>query len=139
VLSVLGSVGAAALGFWVGRRGGKLLARIVSQEEAMQASTLLTRWGGLAIIVSRPIPILAETVAIMAGASSMRWRVLLVSSAAGALPAALLYALTGATAARLDNFLLTFGLVMAMAALFWALGRLFTPAATPLPKESSSQ
>src|SRR5436190_19621764 len=73
LLSLLGSVGAALFGFAIGRRGGPLLARVVPPEERARADYLLGRWGSLAIVVTRPVPVLAETVAIMAGVGSMSW------------------------------------------------------------------
>src|SRR6185436_9370770 len=72
-LSLLGSVGAALFGFALGRRGGRVLERLVTPAERARADYLLARWGALAIIVTRPVPLLAETVAIMAGASRMSW------------------------------------------------------------------
>src|SRR5882672_1365195 len=67
ILSLIGSVGAALFGFAIGRRGGRLMERLVSVQERTRANDLLQRWGVLAIIVTRPVPLLAETVAIMAG------------------------------------------------------------------------
>src|SRR5215204_2586250 len=61
LLSLVGSTGAALVGFAIGRRGAPLLARLVSAKERGQADRLLTRWGMLAIIVTRPVPLLAET------------------------------------------------------------------------------
>jgi hypothetical protein len=49
------------------------LERLVTAEERARANRLLERWGTLAIVVTRPIPLLAETVAIMAGASPLGW------------------------------------------------------------------
>lgn len=43
------------------------------------------------------------------------------------LPAALLYALTGATARNLDNAALVFGLVLLVAGLFWMIGKYLFP------------
>src|SRR5215210_5921114 len=63
LLSVGGSTGAALIGFSLGRRGGPLLARLVSPEERARADHILSRWGTLAIVVTRPVPLLAETVA----------------------------------------------------------------------------
>jgi len=126
MLSLLGSVGAAVFGFAIGRRGGALLERAVTPAERAHASSILARWGTLAIIVTRPVPLLAETVAIMAGASSMRWPALIVSSLAGSLPPALLYALTGAAVANLQNTALMFGVVLLVAGLFWLIGRSFS-------------
>src|ERR1044072_5178327 len=73
LLSLLGSVGAALFGFAIGRRGGKLLERLVTPAERERADRTLERWGALGIVVTRPIPIVAETVAIVAGTSALGW------------------------------------------------------------------
>lgn len=126
ILSLVGSVGAAVFGFAIGRRGGRLLERAVTPAERERASSILARWGTLAIIVTRPVPLLAETVAIMAGASSMSWRTIVVASIAGSLPPALLYALTGAAVADLQNTALMFGVVLLVAGVFWLIGMIFS-------------
>jgi len=126
VLSLIGSVGAAVFGFAIGRRGGNLLERVVTPAERERASSILARWGTLAIIVTRPVPLLAETVAIMAGASSMSWRALVGASIAGSLAPALLYALTGAAVANLQNTVLMFGVVLLVAGVFWLAGVFFS-------------
>jgi len=127
LLSLTGSVGAALFGFAIGRRGGKWLERTVTPPERARANHLLERWGALAIIVTRPIPLLAETVAIMAGASSLSWGSVALASLVGSLPPALLYALTGAAVANFQNTSLMFGVVLLVAGLFWLVGRLFEP------------
>lgn len=119
LLSLLGSVGAALFGFAIGRRGGKLLQRMVTREEQARANDMLARWGMFAIIVTRPIPLLAETVAIMAGASPLGWGSVILASLAGSLPPALLYALTGATVANFQSTALMFGVVLLIAGFFW--------------------
>lgn len=124
LLSLLGSVVAALFGFAIGRRGGKLLDRVVTPAEQSRANQLLARWGALAIIVTRPIPLLAETVAIMSGASSLGWGTVALASFVGSLPPALLYALTGAAVANFRNASLMFGVVLLVAGLFWLIGRL---------------
>lgn len=127
LLSLLGSVGAALFGFAIGRRGGRFLERVAAPAERARADYLLTRWGAIAIIVTRPVPILAETVAIMAGmagASPMSWSSVTFASLAGSLPPALLYALTGAAVANFQSTALMFGVVLLVAGLFWLVGRL---------------
>lgn len=123
VLSLTGSVGAAWLGFWLGRRGGPLLDRLMPAEQRARGDRMLARWGALAVLVTRPVPILAETVAIMAGTSPMTWRSLTLATVAGAVPASLLFAITGATSMRLDSMLLVLALVLSIAGGFWWLGR----------------
>lgn len=123
VLSLIGSVGAAWLGFWLGRRGGPLLDRLMSADQRTRGDRLLARWGALAIVVTRPVPIVAETVALLAGTSPLSWRSLTLASFAGALPASLLFAITGATSMQLDSMLLVLALVLAIAGSTWWLGR----------------
>jgi len=121
-LSLAGGVGAAALGWALGRRGTRSAERFVPAGERARAVALVERWGALAVIASRPVPILAEAVAIAAGLAGMRFGRLVASSLAGSVPAALLYALTGAHAARLDSVPLVFGLVLATAGGAWWIG-----------------
>jgi uncharacterized membrane protein YdjX (TVP38/TMEM64 family) len=123
LLSLVGNLGAALAGFFMGRRGEGLLARVVSPDERARANHLLAQWGLLAIIVTRPIPLLAETTTVMAGASTMRWSPMILATVVGSFPVALLYALTGATAANFDSVVLSFGLTFVMAGLFWGIGR----------------
>lgn len=124
VLSLVGSMGAALFGFVIGRRGGRLLERLVTPEERARADKMLARWGALAVVVTRPVPILAETVAIMTGTSSLGWIRMVVASFAGALPPALLYALTGAAYANFQSLVLMFAAILLVAASFWLMGRL---------------
>ncbi len=127
ILSLTGSVGATLFGFAIGRRGGRMMERLVTVAERERADRLLKRWGALAIIVTRPVPLLAETVAIMAGTSSLGWWSVTGAALAGSLPPALLYAITGASVANLQNTTLVFGLVMLIAVAFWVFGRWAEP------------
>ena len=117
LLSLAGSVGAALFGFAIGRRGEGALNKFVTDEERARADDLLGRWGVMAIVVTRPIPIVAETVAIVAGTSSLGWGRVAIASLAGSVPAALLYAITGAAIADLQSSTLVFGLVILIALL----------------------
>jgi uncharacterized membrane protein YdjX (TVP38/TMEM64 family) len=124
LLSLAGSMGAAVVGFALGRRGGALLARFVPYEERARADRMLARWGALAIVITRPVPLLAETVTIMAGASPLGWGWATLAALVGSLPPALLYALTGAAATGIANGALMFGLVLVVAGVFWLVGHL---------------
>jgi uncharacterized membrane protein YdjX (TVP38/TMEM64 family) len=123
VLSLIGSVGASMFGFCIGRRGGTLLRRVTTQEERARADSFLKRWGTMAVCLSRPMPLLAETIAIMAGTSGLSWGRMIVASLAGSLPPALLYALTGAAVADFRSAALMFLVVMFVTGLFWLTSR----------------
>lgn len=72
--------------------------------------------------VTRPVPLLAETVAVLAGASSLRWRQLIFAAVLGALPSAFLYAWAGASASRLGAAWV-FGAALLIAVAFVLIGR----------------
>ncbi len=111
-LSLVGSLGAFAVGFGAGRRGEGALERLVSAEERLRVDRLLRRWGVLAIVVTRPVPILAETTAFVAGTSSLAWRTSLLAALVGCLPAAVLYAVAGALAASFATGAVVFAVVV---------------------------
>jgi uncharacterized membrane protein YdjX (TVP38/TMEM64 family) len=123
LLSLAGTLGAGLFGFGLGRRGGPLLNRLVSAEERARANDLLDRWGAMAVVATRPVPVLAETVAILAGTSTMTWGRMTLATAVGALPGSLLYALAGATMTGFDSAVAVFALVLALSGVFWLVGR----------------
>lgn len=123
-LSLVGSVGAAMAGYALGRCAGPpLLRSVCSEAEHTRADRFVRRWGALAIAASRPVPLLAETVAIAAGASSLGVTRTLVSAAAGSVPGAVLYAVAGSSGVDAPSGLLVFGVVLAIATVLWLVGR----------------
>jgi uncharacterized membrane protein YdjX (TVP38/TMEM64 family) len=123
LLSLLGSLGAMLVGFALGRRGGALLTRFVSPQERATADRLLARWGALAIVVTRPVPLLAETTAVVAGASSLGWQRATLAAFAGAVPTAVIYALAGALAVGLGSGALVFAATLAALGGVWLADR----------------
>lgn len=107
-LSMAGSLGAFAVGFALGHRGAAVITRVVPEAERLRADRLLARWGLVAIILSRPVPILAETVAFAAGAGPLRWRSALGAANLGYLPAASAYAIAGTAAVPFSSSALIF-------------------------------
>jgi uncharacterized membrane protein YdjX (TVP38/TMEM64 family) len=123
LLSLAGSTAAAMTGFAIGRAGTGAIRRFVTPVEHERAGAMLRRWGVLAIAVSRPVPILAETIAILAGSSPLTWRQAALSAAAGSLVPSLVYAWAGAHATGAVSHVAIFAGVIAVSALLWLLGR----------------
>jgi uncharacterized membrane protein YdjX (TVP38/TMEM64 family) len=129
LLSLVGSVGGAMAGWWVGKRGSDRLQRFVSPSDQARANAVLARWGVMAIIISRFIPIIAETVAIMSGTTNLGWRKVLIATTVGTFPAALIYAIAGTYTTDLASGFVVMLAVVAVAALAWFIGnRLMRPA-----------
>jgi len=71
----------------------------------------------VAIVVSRPLPLLAETILVLAGASQMSWRTAMLASSAGSVPLCLFYAWAGATSIGFEGGAIVFGVTIVLAAL----------------------
>ena len=97
-LSLVGALGAGVLGYAIGRRGDATLGRMLSVDERARADRLLSRWGLVAIVVTRPIPILAETTVILAGASRVSWPRVLAALLIGTIPIVIVFAAIGVAA-----------------------------------------
>jgi uncharacterized membrane protein YdjX (TVP38/TMEM64 family) len=70
----LGLMAGALLGYWLGRYPGRALTSRLLGDAAMAAlNPRLHALGPLALLLSRPVPVVAEAVVIMAGAAGMAW------------------------------------------------------------------
>lgn len=135
VLSLAGSAAAALLALAIGRRGGALLERLVSPEERARFGAAIEQHGALAIVVTRPVPVIAETTAILAGAAGMPLRRLAVAAAIGSLPPAVAYGIAGASADSVSEGVVVFAGTLVLAAGFWLADRRRRP--RPLPAEGA--
>lgn len=111
------------LAFWLGRRGAPWLMARISDRERAQADRFFERWGPMAVLVSRPVPIIAETIGILAGTTAMGWPRFLVSVFLGNLPPAILYAFAGSSAMKASYTVAIFLILVGLAAGWWLLGR----------------
>lgn len=117
-LSLVGATAAALLGYVLGRSGSRLLTRVAGSDACARGAALLERRGVVVIVLTRPVPVLAETVVILAGAAGMPLRKLAPAAALGSLGPAVAYALAGSVAARYGSGLIV--LVGAVALTFGA-------------------
>ena len=121
-LSLLGGVSAALAGFALGRRGRGIVERVTTPAARARADRLLTRWGPWAVASTRAVPVLAETVAVLAGTSPMRWSVMIWAGAAGTAVPALVYAAAGAGANSGGSMLVALGLALGFSGLMVVTG-----------------
>jgi uncharacterized membrane protein YdjX (TVP38/TMEM64 family) len=125
-VSTLGMCAGAILGYVMGRTAGKrILQRAMSEKELARASGLIYRYGSLAVILSRPIPVLAETGVVAAGIAKMPFSKFLVASALSNLGVSAAYAAVGAYSHETGSFLLAFAGAIGVPALAMGLNRIF--------------
>ena len=96
-LALVGSIGGEWLGFELVRRyGRRLSATMIGDEELARFNRFFDRHGMAAVVVTRPLPIVMETMSIVAGLSGMRRSAFLTASLLGTAPIVLVYAYAGA-------------------------------------------
>jgi uncharacterized membrane protein YdjX (TVP38/TMEM64 family) len=122
-LSLVGCVGATGLGIVAGRSAKGAFRRLISEGEYQRAVDLLARFGSLAVLVTRPVPILAETVALVAGATGLPLGRGLLAGLLGSLPGAVLYAWAGAADLDAPSGIIAFCGVLLLSALGYWFGR----------------
>lgn len=86
-----------ALGYLVGRQGEGLALRLVGPDSLMQARSLFSRHGLWVLVLSRPVPVLAEATAVLAGLGAMPPGPLALTAGLSNLGLAALYAWVGSS------------------------------------------
>lgn len=115
--SFAGSMAAAWIGFAACRWGGqRMFARLAGARDLANVDAWFRRRGVVAIILSRPIPMLTEILSCLAGLSGLSTRTFLLANLCGHLPVSLLYAYAGARGARGEYGLAIFAILLIPAA-----------------------
>ena len=131
LLGWLGSTGATVLAYALGRASRGWVHRLAAPEEQRRAADLVRRHGARAVTLTRPVPILAETVGIIAGVERLPWWRVVLAGAVGNVVPAVSYAAVGALAATMINGLVVFAAVLVLTGLGWLLQSRRRPSLTP--------
>jgi len=124
LLSLIGSVGGEWLGFELVRHYGRRASgRIVGDEEIERLGRVFARHGAAAIAVTRALPVVMETMSVVAGLSTMTRRTFVVASLIGTAPIVFVYAWAGAVSRQTGNALPAAIMLLAVAAFGWVIYR----------------
>jgi len=104
----IGMMSACLIGYAFGSRASAAARRFVGEEGMARAERLSARYGDFAIVLCRPVPVLAEASVIVAGIVERPFRRFLNLTLWSNLGVALGYAAIGAFSMRVDSFLLAF-------------------------------
>ncbi|MDF3127861.1 VTT domain-containing protein [Kiritimatiellaeota bacterium B1221] len=111
-------------GYGLARLGGEKWAdRLASPSEQIRYRQLFDRWGGLAVILSRMLPILPEVLSVLAGLYGMRFKNFAIAVTLGSLPPAIAFAWIGQQSLKHPGMAL-WSLVL-LTTLLWFLYRFF--------------
>ena len=123
VFGFLLSLVAVLLGACIGYVVGRYTSIGVGSKDDVNAAALITSYGSTAILVSRGIPVLSESISITLGYNKMAFGKFLWTNLVGYIPVCLLYAWFGSMGYSRNAFLLSFSCSILIAALFWLAGK----------------
>lgn len=119
-LSLVGSVGGEWLGFELVRRyGTNASRRIVGDDELAKMRAVMARHGAAAVVVTRALPVVMETMSVVAGLSAMSRWTFLASSLLGTLPVVVVYAYAGAVSRATGSVVPAVVMLIAVAGAAW--------------------
>ena len=123
----IGMTAGCLLGYLLGSRAARGPAsRLVGEKDLERAASVVDRYGDWALVVSRPVPVLAEASVIFAGIVRTPFRRFALITALSNLGISLGYAAVGAFSMKLESFLLAFAGAILLPAAAMAAARLFT-------------
>jgi uncharacterized membrane protein YdjX (TVP38/TMEM64 family) len=119
-IALVGSVGGEWLGFDLVRRyGRRMSARLVGDDEVARLDRFFERHGAVAVIVTRPLPGVMETISVVAGLSTMGRTTFLAASLVGTIPIVLIYAYAGAMSREVGSLLPAVIMLVALSGAGW--------------------
>ena len=109
LISLIGMTISCLAGYWIGARFGRAAAkRFVDHEEILKFEFLQKKYGDWIIIISRSIPLLAETSVVFAGIGRISIGRFLLLTLLSNLGISMVYAAVGAYSAHINSFLFVF-------------------------------
>jgi uncharacterized membrane protein YdjX (TVP38/TMEM64 family) len=121
LIALVGSIAGEWIGFELVRRYGRGVSRgIVCADEFERFSVFFERHGTMAVILTRPLPVVMETMSLIAGLSTMSRRSFLGASLAGTAPIVVIYAYAGAVSREVDSLIPAVVILVAVAACGYA-------------------
>ncbi len=127
---VLGIVAGASVSFTallIGSLIGYYLGQFTSMglkaKKEERANAFLQKYGAMAILITRGIPVLSESICVVCGYNKMPLKQYVLMNVIGYLPLCVLYASFGNAGYDSHNFILSFGLSLLVSAAFWYFGK----------------
>lgn len=121
LLAFLGSIGGEWLGFELARRYGTgPFSRLVGDaDEVRRLNHILLKHGAAAVAVTRALPVVMETMSVVAGLSTLPRRTFLLASVVGTAPIVVVYAYAGAVSRETGSLVPAVVILVAVAAAGW--------------------
>jgi uncharacterized membrane protein YdjX (TVP38/TMEM64 family) len=124
IFSLVGSIGGEWLGFELVRRyGRRASSKMVGDEELERLGRVFDRHGLAVVVVTRALPVVMETMSVVAGLSNMSRGSFLTASLLGTAPIVVVYAYAGVVSRETRSLVPAVIMLIAVAGLGWVVYR----------------
>jgi uncharacterized membrane protein YdjX (TVP38/TMEM64 family) len=103
----------------VRRYGQRASRRLVGDEEIVRIQRVFARHGAAAVAMTRALPVVMETMSVVAGLSTMKRSTFLLASLAGTIPIVVVYAYAGAVSRQTGSLVPAVVILIAVAGAAW--------------------
>ncbi len=124
ILSLASGTAGSVLGYYIGRFSRKSLQKYLSPDQQEKSDHLFDQYGPFILIISRGIPILAESMSITAGFRRQQFLSYLLLSILGYVPVCFLYSLLGQLGKNENQFLMALLISAGFTGLFWVVNKI---------------
>ncbi|MCD9186444.1 MAG: VTT domain-containing protein [Pyrinomonadaceae bacterium] len=119
VLSFVSVILSSVAGYFIGRGSSAVL----KSEADISANKIMEKYGYPAILMTRGIPIISESICIVCGFNRFNFSTYLIMNIVGYVPICLVYAYFGSVALNKNLFLISFGGSLLITFVLWFFGR----------------
>ncbi len=130
VLGIWGGAAVSFAGLMTGTIAGYYIGRFSSitihSKSKASADNMLLQFGSTAILISRAIPIVSESISIVCGYNKMPLQQYITMNILGYIPLCFLYSICGNLGYTKNTFLLSFSISILISAIFWIVGKKLT-------------
>ena len=121
----VGMIVGCAIGYAFGARAAGAARKLVGADSLLKAGQVMDRYGSWALVVCRPIPVLAESSIVFAGLVRAPVMPFVWLTTLSNLGIAVAYAAVGAFSMKTESFLWTFAGAIALPGIAMLIGKLF--------------
>lgn len=122
-LGFLNSIVALMLSSTIGYYLGEFTSFGFKSKSDSNVNEILNKYGVLSILLTRGIPILSESLCLVAGYHKISFKKYFLFSFIGYIPICFIYSLFGSIGYSQNSFLTSFVISLLISGLFWALGK----------------
>lgn len=119
LLSLISVILSSVIGYFIGRGSSAIL----KSEVDISVSRIMEKYGYAAILITRGIPIISESVCIVCGFNRYNFMAYLALNVIGYIPVCLIYAYFGNIAVNRDLFFISFICSLFITFVLWLLGK----------------